>query len=107
MAKDSCYARSERDKLYVWIAPPGWRPADAAARFPKQEYDPHRDFIRFDPPRSLALNLYVLVQLTVLIGANSHLLSLLPKAGNLAERLVLCLHPGEPGDVGRRAGESP
>jgi len=79
MAKDSWYARSWRDKLYVWIAPPGWHPADVAARFPQQEYDPHRDFVRFDPPRSLALNFYALVQLTVLIGANSHFLSLLPK----------------------------
>jgi len=79
MVKDSWYARSWRDKLYVWIAPPGWRPADVAARFPKHEYDPHRDFVRFDPPRSLALNVYALVQLAVLIGANSHFLALLPK----------------------------
>jgi alkylglycerol monooxygenase len=77
-AKDSWHARSWRDKLYVWIAPPGWRPADVAARFPKRDYDPRRDFVRFDPPRSLALNIYALVQLAVLIGANSHFLSLLP-----------------------------
>jgi hypothetical protein len=49
-----------------------------AARFPKPEYDPRRDFVRFDPPRSLGLNVYALVQLAVLIGANSHFLALLP-----------------------------
>jgi len=78
MAKDFWHARRWRDKLYVWIAPPGWRPADVAARFPKSEYDPTRDFVRFDPPRSLALNIYALVQLAVLIAANSHFLRVLP-----------------------------
>jgi hypothetical protein len=63
----------------VWFAPPGWRPADVAARFPKPEYDPRRDFERYDPPRSLSLSLYVLVQFSVLIGANSHFLTVLPK----------------------------
>jgi alkylglycerol monooxygenase len=79
MAQDAWRARSWRDKLYVWIAPPGWRPADVAASFPKPGYDPRRDFVRYDPPRSLALNLYALVQLTVLIGVNSHFLAMLPK----------------------------
>jgi sterol desaturase/sphingolipid hydroxylase (fatty acid hydroxylase superfamily) len=79
MAKDCWYARRWRDKLYVWVAPPGWRPVDVAARFPKQEYDPRRDFARFDQPRSLGLNLYALVQLAVLVGANSHFLTILPK----------------------------
>jgi len=77
MAKDSWRARAWRDKLYVWIAPPGWRPPDVAARYPKPSYDPHRDFERFDPPRSTALSLYVLVQFIALILANSHFLALL------------------------------
>ena len=79
MAKDSWYARRWRDKLYVWIAPPGWRPADVAARFPKSPYDPCRDFARFDPPRSLALSLYVLAQFLAILVANNHFLELLPK----------------------------
>src|SRR3954469_11746053 len=36
LAKDSWHAKSWRDKLRVWIKPPGWRPADVAARFPKE-----------------------------------------------------------------------
>jgi len=81
MAKDSWHAASWRDKLYVWVAPPGWRPADVAARFPKPPYDPNRDFARFDPPRSLALSLYVLAQFLAIMVANSHFLALLPKQG--------------------------
>ncbi|HTS31709.1 MAG TPA: sterol desaturase family protein [Bryobacteraceae bacterium] len=79
MAQDSWHARSWRDKLFVWVAPPGWRPADVAARFPKPDYDPARDFERFDPARPLSLSLYALVQLAVLIAANSHFLSVLPR----------------------------
>ena len=79
MAQDSWHAGSWRDKLYVWIAPPGWRPADVAARFPKPAYDPTRDFQLFDPPRSLALSLYVLAQFVAILVANSHFLALLPK----------------------------
>ena len=79
MARDSWHARSWRDKLCVWIAPPGWRPADVAARFPKPAYDPRRDFVRFDPPRRLSLSVYVVVQFAALVAANSHFLALLPK----------------------------
>jgi alkylglycerol monooxygenase len=81
MARDCWYAGAWRDKLYVWIAPPGWRPADVAARFPKAHYDPSRDFSRYDPPRSLALSLYALAQFIAIMAANSHFLALLAKQG--------------------------
>jgi alkylglycerol monooxygenase len=79
MARDSWHAASWRDKLKVWIAPPGWRPPDVAARFPKPAYDPRRDFNRFDPVRNLALSIYVLAQFAALMIANSHFLALLPR----------------------------
>jgi len=46
-------------QVRVWFAHPGWRPLDVAARFPKKDYDPLRDFNKFDPPRPLLLSLYV------------------------------------------------
>jgi len=79
MALDAARTASWRDRLRVWFAPPGWRPADVAARFPKQDYDPARDFVRFDPPRPLAMSLYALVQTAVLIAADDHFLTVLPK----------------------------
>jgi hypothetical protein len=79
MAKDSRHAASWSDKVRVWFAPPGWRPADVAARFPKRPYDPRVDFVKFDPPRNVALSAYGLVQFVVLIAANSQFLALLPK----------------------------
>ena len=79
IARDCRHARRWRDKLRVWFAPPGWRPADVAARFPKAPYDPRHDFARFDPPRSLALSVYVLAQFAALLVAHSHFLALLPR----------------------------
>ncbi len=94
MLRDSWHARSWGDKLRVWYAPPGWRPADAAARFPKPPYDPHRDFERFDPPRTLSLSVYVLVQFAAILVAHSHFLAVLGKqslAGNTLYFLYLVL----------------
>jgi alkylglycerol monooxygenase len=79
MALDSWYARSWHDRLRIWFGPPGWRPADVAERFPKPEYDPRRDFVRFDQPRTLSLSLYALVQIAVLIAADDQFLAVLPK----------------------------
>ena len=49
LARDAWRARRWADKLRVWTMPPGWRPADVAARWPKpafalaahERYDPH------------------------------------------------------------------
>ncbi|WP_423372860.1 sterol desaturase family protein [Dyella acidisoli] len=70
MLKDSWHARSWLDKLRVWIKPPGWRPADVAARFPKAEFD--IDHARYSPSISRVLNIYCIVQfgLLLLLGVN-------------------------------------
>ena len=36
---DSWRTRAWADKLRVWLKPPGWRPADVAARFPKPAFE--------------------------------------------------------------------
>ena len=41
------------DKLRVWLKPPGWRPADVAARWPKPPFAVDA-FERYDPPASRA-----------------------------------------------------
>lgn len=79
MAHDCWRAERWTDKLRVWFAHPGWRPADVAARFPKPAYDPHVDFARYDPPRPGALSWYALAQFVALIAANSHFLAVLAR----------------------------
>ncbi len=50
---DAWHARRWSDKLRLWFKPPGWRPADVAARFPQPAFDLRRvDY--FDPPASAA-----------------------------------------------------
>ncbi len=78
MAKDSWHASSWLDKVKVWFAHPGWRPADVAARFPKKEYDPRRDFQKFDPERPAPLSVYILAQFLILMAMSSQFLALLP-----------------------------
>jgi sterol desaturase/sphingolipid hydroxylase (fatty acid hydroxylase superfamily)/uncharacterized membrane protein YhhN len=50
--KDAWHTQRWADKLRVWFKPPGWRPADVAARFPKPVFaiDPMQD--KFDVPVS-------------------------------------------------------
>jgi sterol desaturase/sphingolipid hydroxylase (fatty acid hydroxylase superfamily)/uncharacterized membrane protein YhhN len=69
LAKDSWHARSWLDKLRVWIKPPGWRPADVAARFPKEPFDIAK-VQRFAPPMTQALAWFAGLQFAaLLVGA--------------------------------------
>jgi hypothetical protein len=46
---DSWRTNAWADKLRVWCKPPGWRPADVAARWPQAAFD-IATVQRFDPP---------------------------------------------------------
>jgi len=67
LLQDSWHARSWADKLRVWLKPPGWRPADVAARFPKPAFDPAH-VQRYDPPASRAVQAFGVLQFLVLLG---------------------------------------
>lgn len=65
LAKDSWHARNWLDKVRIWFKPPGWRPAELEARFPREPFD-CAQVQRFDPPMSprrqgLVLALFVVV----------------------------------------------
>ncbi|WP_374669378.1 lysoplasmalogenase family protein [Ramlibacter sp.] len=66
LARDSWHARSWADKLRVWFKPPGWRPADVAARFPKPAFDLQR-VERFHPPMSRGLAWFAGLQFVVVL----------------------------------------
>jgi sterol desaturase/sphingolipid hydroxylase (fatty acid hydroxylase superfamily) len=83
-ALDMWHARRWRDKLLVWIEPPGWRPSDVAERFPKPAFTLERE--RFEPSMSRALTLYCLIQFAVLLAMATQFLGLSGKA-SLAELL--------------------
>lgn len=67
LAKDSWHAKSWGDKLRVWIKPPGWRPADVAARFPKPAFA-MENVRRYHPPMSRGMAWFAGLQFSVLLG---------------------------------------
>ncbi len=66
LAKDSWHARNWLDKLRVWIKPPGWRPADVAARFPKPAFDIAK-VERYHPPMTKAVAWFSAIQFAILL----------------------------------------
>ncbi len=67
LASDSIRTASWRDKLRVWFARTGWRPADVAARFPAESSD-LEDFHKYDPALSAPLKVYVALQCAAVIA---------------------------------------
>jgi alkylglycerol monooxygenase len=67
LAKDSWHARRWSDKLRVWLKPPGWRPADVAARFPKPPFD-ITQVRRYDPTVGRVLRVAAALQFVLLLA---------------------------------------
>jgi alkylglycerol monooxygenase len=68
LLKDSWHARRWSDKLRVWIKPPGWRPPDVAARFPKPPFEVAA-VQRYHPPLTRGLAWFAGLQFVALLGA--------------------------------------
>lgn len=64
---DSWHARRWGDKLRVWLKPPGWRPADVAARFPKPDFDIQQTRT-YAPPMGRAVQRFAALQFTALLA---------------------------------------
>ena len=67
LAKDSWHAKSWADKLRVWLKPPGWRPADVAARFPKAPFD-IAQVQRYEPPVGRGVQWFAGLQFLCILG---------------------------------------
>ena len=93
LARDSWHTARWSDKLRVWLKPPGWRPADVAARFPRALFD-LAGVRRWDPPAGRLASLaaaalfVVLLAATVLLLWNSHRLGLPAQVGASAAILA-------------------
>jgi sterol desaturase/sphingolipid hydroxylase (fatty acid hydroxylase superfamily) len=73
LARDSWHTQSWADKLRVWLKPPGWRPADVAARFPKPAFD-IAQLQRYDPAVGRAARVGATALFLLLLAATSALL---------------------------------
>ncbi|HPK33412.1 MAG TPA: sterol desaturase family protein, partial [Ottowia sp.] len=70
LAQDSWRARRWGDKLRVWFKPPGWRPADVAARWPRPAFD-IAAVQHYDPPAGRTVQALVAAEFVLLLGATS------------------------------------
>ncbi len=74
LARKSRHAARWRDRLLVWIMPPGWQPATATG---EHWAKPHFDVIglrRYDPPMRRGTRLFVVVQFCALLVSSTLLL---------------------------------
>ena len=67
LAKDSWHARRWADKLRVWLKPPGWRPPDVAARFPKPAFDIAK-VTRYNPAAGRMARVFATGQFALLLA---------------------------------------
>ena len=67
MARDSWHTARWRDKLRVWVARTGWRPADVAATFPREKTG-LADFEKYDPRVPVMVSAYGFFQLVAVIA---------------------------------------
>jgi len=73
LGRESWRATRWRDKLRVWLKPPGWRPADVAARWPKAPFVVDA-FERFDPVSSRRRQALALLLFAALLAATTFFL---------------------------------
>ncbi|WP_137917377.1 lysoplasmalogenase family protein [Hydrogenophaga sp. 2FB] len=66
LLKDSWHTRRWVDKLRVWFKPPGWRPADVAARFPSSAFD-MAHVQRYAPPMTRGVRWFAGAQFALLL----------------------------------------
>ena len=91
LARDSWRAERWRDKLFVWLKPPGWRPADVAARWPHPPFA-LAAFERYDPPLSPRRQMLALALFAALLAATLLFLwhaDTLGAAGRIAAALAI------------------
>jgi hypothetical protein len=67
MFQDSWHTARWRDKLRVWVARTGWRPADVARRFPREKTEDLSEFHKYDPVVPRLLGVYALAQLVAAV----------------------------------------
>jgi alkylglycerol monooxygenase len=78
LALDSARAAAWHDKLLVWLRPPGWRPDDVAARYPKSAFAV-TTFRKFHPSIPAVATGYCVAQSIVMLGCGTHYLATVPK----------------------------
>ena len=75
LGRDSWRTKRWRDKLRVWLAPPGWRPDDVAAGDPKPAFQIEARR-KYAPAIPRAVGAYAFAQFLLVVVAGTHALAL-------------------------------
>lgn len=78
LIKDAWRTKSWYDKARIWFMPTGWRPADVAQKYPIDVVEEANTLVKYDPPASLGLKVWALVQLVIHNLFLLHAIGLLP-----------------------------
>jgi alkylglycerol monooxygenase len=93
LLRDSWHARRWSDRVRIFLKPPGWRPVDVAARFPKAPFDIGK-FRKYAPVLPQSLAAYCFVQGLLVLAFGSYFLNFASSAAmvwSLAYLLALLL----------------
>jgi sterol desaturase/sphingolipid hydroxylase (fatty acid hydroxylase superfamily) len=77
LIRDALDARNWGDRARVFLARPGWRPAEAAGRRPKPPFD-LRSVRKYHPDLSAGLGVYCLLQGFVVLGIGAYFMAVAP-----------------------------
>lgn len=90
LANQSKQCTTVKDKLYVWVAPPGWKPSYLGGReYPKPVS--RETFQRFQTPVSKPLSIYSIVQFSILMILASGYLAIANTLFGSAKELAICI----------------
>jgi alkylglycerol monooxygenase len=82
MIKDAWRTNSIKDKLRIWGMPTGWRPADVAEKYPVHKIEDVYHFEKYNTKSSPELNVWIWVQLIILLLVISYLFGFIAKIGS-------------------------
>jgi hypothetical protein len=82
MIKDAWHAKNFKDKLRIWFMPTGWRPADVAAQHPVYKIENVYSFDKYHTKSFTLLNVWIWIQMIVLLLLISYLFGNIAKIGS-------------------------
>ena len=82
MIKDAWHAKSFKDKLRIWFMPTGWRPADVVAKHAVYKIENVYSFEKYNTKSAALLNVWIWIQMIVLLLLISYLFANITKIGS-------------------------
>jgi len=67
LIKDAWHTKNWKDKFRIWFMPTGWRPIDVADKYPVYKIDDVYHFEKYDTKNSKLFNVWVWMQLVVIL----------------------------------------